>query len=396
MTQAYYAGDYQQVVDFANRILSAQPGNAAALEYRQKAEDNLIRGVVPDFRIPFDARVAYNRANSLVRAGNYDEAERLYREARDLAERSGILSWKDAEQALLDIQDLALARELLNEGDRLIAADNWSEAVRKYEGALRVVPNDPMAEERLEKARRIQSDIDQASVQLTMLGGTLSEQVTQVQSILNLLTRVRQLLPNSSRLLQLTNDAQAKLAAIKAQLHDQAGAAVTRANNAASLDERIALTNEALSLTELAARLDPSDGGLAEMLSNTRVSSSEIDRAELRQRTDAGAHDAGGAARLRRRQPLSRCRRRTTLALCRTRPSRHRRWRRERSGDVVECAARRAVQCVRATRRSHTLRERGTRAAAGRAAALGFDRRRGAGHRRAAAAIQPRLLAARP
>src|SRR5690606_41292930 len=97
-----------------------------ALEYRQKAEDNLIRGVVPDHRIPFDARVAYNRANSLVRAGNYDEAERLYREARDLAERSGIARWKAAEQALLDIQDLALARELLNGGDRLVAADDWN------------------------------------------------------------------------------------------------------------------------------------------------------------------------------------------------------------------------------------------------------------------------------
>src|SRR5690606_21848069 len=98
ITQSYYAGDYQQTVDLANRILSQQPGNPTALEYRQKAEDNIIRGVVPDHRIPFEARVAYNRANSLVRAGNYDEAERLYREARDLAERSGILSWKDAEQ----------------------------------------------------------------------------------------------------------------------------------------------------------------------------------------------------------------------------------------------------------------------------------------------------------
>ncbi|MBE0705545.1 MAG: tetratricopeptide repeat protein, partial [Afipia sp.] len=120
LTQAYYAGDYQQVIEMANRVLSQQPGNPTAMEYRQKAEDNLIRGVVPDFRIPFDARVAYNRANSLVRAGNYDEAERLYRQARDLAEGAGILSWKDAEQALLDIQDLALAREMLLDGDRLM------------------------------------------------------------------------------------------------------------------------------------------------------------------------------------------------------------------------------------------------------------------------------------
>ena len=118
LTEAYYSGDYQHTIDIANRILSQQPGNPTALEYRQKSEDNLIRGIVPDHRIPFDARVAYNRANSLVRAGSYDEAETLYREARDTAERDGILSWKDVEQALLDIQDLALARELLNDGDR--------------------------------------------------------------------------------------------------------------------------------------------------------------------------------------------------------------------------------------------------------------------------------------
>ena len=34
--------------------------------------------------------------NSLVRAGNYDEAERLYREARDLAERNGVIVPLDA------------------------------------------------------------------------------------------------------------------------------------------------------------------------------------------------------------------------------------------------------------------------------------------------------------
>jgi tetratricopeptide (TPR) repeat protein len=279
MTQAYYAGDYQQVVDLANRVLSQQPGNATALEYRQKAEDNLIRGVVPDFRIPFDARVAYNRANSLVRAGNYDEAERLYREARDLAERSGILSWKDAEQALLDIQDLSLARELLLEGDRLMTADNWTEAVRKYEGALRVVPNDPQAEERLEKARRIQQDVDQAGVQLTMLSGTLADQVAQLNNILTLLSRVRQLLPNSQRLNQITQNANGKLTTLKAQINDQAQAAVTRSTNAGSLDERIALTNEALQLLELGARLDPTDTSMSDLLSTTRVNSSEMQRA---------------------------------------------------------------------------------------------------------------------
>ena len=189
LSQAYYAGDYREVVDHANRVLNQYPGNQTALDYRQKAEDNLIRGVVPDHRIPFDARISYNRANSLVRAGSYDEAARLYQEARELAERAGIASWKDPEQALIEIQELADAREFIIEGDRQMAADNWTEAARKYEGALRIVPNDPQAEERLEKVRRLQNETENAGVQLATLSGTISEQVAQLQGILGALAR---------------------------------------------------------------------------------------------------------------------------------------------------------------------------------------------------------------
>lgn len=278
LTQAYYSGEYQQTVDFANRILTQQPGNPTALDYRQKAEDNLIRGVVPDHRIPFDARVAYNRANSLVRAGNYDEAEKLYREARDLAERSGILSWKDAEQALLDIQDLALARELLLDGDRLLKTDNWSEALRKYEGALRVVPNDPQAEERIETLRRLQQEADQATVQLSMLSGPLSEQVAQLQNVLTILMRVRQLLPDSQRLAQLTQQANNKLNGLKTQISDQAQTAINRANNSNRLEERLVLTNEALQMLELGVKLDPADSTMAEQLLEMRANSSDMQR----------------------------------------------------------------------------------------------------------------------
>ncbi len=279
MTQAYYAGDYQIVVDLANKVLSFQAGNPTALEYRQKAEDNLIRGVVPDHRIPFDARVSYNRANSLVRAGNYDEAERLYREARDLAERAGILSWKDAEQALLDIQDLALAREMINEGDRLMANDQWNEALRKYEGALRVVANDPSAEERIDKIRRIQGDTEGANAQLSMLGGSLSDQVAQLQNILNIVARLRQLLPNSARLQALSQETNNRLNGLKGQIHEQANSALNRAGSASTLEERLALTNEALTLLDLGSKLDPSDQPMAEMLSTARASAADMQRA---------------------------------------------------------------------------------------------------------------------
>jgi tetratricopeptide (TPR) repeat protein len=280
LTEYYYSGEYQQTIDVANRILTIQPSNPTALEYRQKSEDNLIRGIVPDHRIPFEARVAYNRANSLVRAGNYEQASGLYKEARELAERDGILTWKDVEQALLDIQDLALALELLNDGDRLMATDNWSEAMRKYEGALRVVPNDPQGEERVEMVRRLQQDTDQVTVNLTMMGGTLEEQVTQISSIRTLLARTRQLLPNSQRLAQLQQDTDGKLAGIRSQLHEQAQSAYTRANNSNTLDERVMLMGDAIKLMTLANELDPTDSAISEMLIDSRAQQADISRAQ--------------------------------------------------------------------------------------------------------------------
>jgi tetratricopeptide (TPR) repeat protein len=279
LTEHYYAGDYQQAIDVANRILSVDPHNSTAQEYRQKAEDNLIRGIVPDHRIPFEARVSYNRANSLVRAGSYDEASKLYREAREIAERDGILSWKDVEQALLDIQDLALARELLNEGDRLMAVDNWNEALRKYEGALRVVPNDPQAEERVEMVRRVQQDADQIAVKLNMLGGTLEDQVTQLQGVRSALARIRQLLPTSQRLAQMQREVDSKLAAVKTQLNDQARAALNRAQTTTNLEDRLTLTHEALRLMEFAVQLDPSDTSIGELMMEARAAAGEMQRA---------------------------------------------------------------------------------------------------------------------
>ncbi len=279
LTEHYYAGDYQQAIDVANRILSMDPHNSTAQEYRQKAEDNLIRGIVPDHRIPFDARVSYNRANSLVRAGSYDEASKLYREARELAERDGILSWKDVEQALLDIQDLALARELLNEGDRLMAVDNWNEALRKYEGALRVVPNDPQAEERVDMVRRVQQDADQIAVKLNMLGGTLEDQVTQLQGVRSALARIRQLLPTSQRLAQMQREVDSKLAAVKTQLNDQARAALNRAQTTTNLEDRLTLTHEALRLMEFAVQLDPADTSISELMMEARAATGEMQRA---------------------------------------------------------------------------------------------------------------------
>ena len=280
VSQAYYSGDYQRTVDLANRVLAEDPDNVQAKDYRQKAEDNLLRGVVPDHRIPFDARISYNRANSLVRAGNYDEAERLYREARDLAARAGITSWKDVEQALLDIQDLALARELLAEGDRLLAADDWDNALLKYEGAMRVVPNDPLAQERIDLVRSVRQQFDQATVQLNMATGALNERARELQQLLNMLASLQQLLPGSERIKRLVREINERIDNLIGQLYNQAQGALTRMESATVLDERLRLTTDAVRALEVAAELDPGNIDINNLLQRARQS--EADMAEAR------------------------------------------------------------------------------------------------------------------
>ncbi len=279
IAQAYYSGDYQRAIDLANQVLAEDPDNTQAQDYRQKAEDNLLRGVVPDHRIPFDARVSYNRANSLVRAGNYDEAERLYREARDLAARAGITSWKDVEQALLDIQDLALARELLTEGDRLLAADDWDAALQKYEGATRVVPNDPMAQERIELVRRVRKQFDQATVQFNTVTGTLTERARNLQLLLNTLAGLRQMLPSSERLKRLVREIEERSDSLISQLYNQAQGALTRTDSATVLEERLRLTSEAVRALETAADLNPGDSDINALLQRARQSEADMSEA---------------------------------------------------------------------------------------------------------------------
>lgn len=259
VTEAYYAGDYSQAVDLANRLLAIDPDNPQALDYRQKADDNLLRGVVPDHRIPFDARVAYNRANSLVRAGNYDEAQRLYREARDIADRAGIPTWKDVEQALLEIQDLALARELLAEGDRHLAADDWSAALNKYEGALRVVPNDPAAEERIDLVKRVRQQYDQTTAQLGAISGSLTDRAQALRDILNQLAMIRQTLPASPRLQEMVEEVNQRLHSLKTQLISQGESALMRIEAVQGVEEKLRFANEAQDLLEIAVDIDPSD-----------------------------------------------------------------------------------------------------------------------------------------
>jgi hypothetical protein len=128
--------------------------------------------------------------------------------------------------------------------------------------------------------RRVQQDADQVAVKLNMLGGTLEDQVTQLQTTRTSLARIRQLLPTSQRLMQTQKEVDAKLNGVKTQLNDQARAALNRVQNATSLEDRLILTNEALRLMDFAIQLDPSDTSTSELMMEARATAGDMARAK--------------------------------------------------------------------------------------------------------------------
>ena len=160
-----------------------------------------------------------------------------------------------------------------------MANDSWAEAQRKYEGALRIVAGDPQAAERVEMVQKIQADTNQISIQLNMLGGSLEDQVAQIQTLRTLLAQARQLLPTSQRLAQLQRDTETRVTAIRNRLNEQAAAALDRARSSTALEDRLKLTEQALKLMEYAVELDPADSVTASNIMEARAAAQELARA---------------------------------------------------------------------------------------------------------------------
>ncbi len=276
LSRLYYGGEYQDAIDLANRILYRHPQHATAFEYRQKAEEGLLRGDVPDRLIPFEARIAYNRASSLARAGNYKDAERFYRDAQEFAKQAGVARWRDAEQAHLEIQDLSLSREMLLKGDQYLLKDQWEEALAQYESALRVIPDDPQIEERCRHLREIQHSVRKIRASLQPNDENIAEQVSILLRSSEELRKAQKRLPDSHRLESLAKQLSERRDALAKNSFQQAKDWLSRAEETPNLANQLEQTKEATHLIEQACLLSPEASAYPALAANARASTTAI------------------------------------------------------------------------------------------------------------------------
>jgi ABC-type transporter Mla subunit MlaD len=86
---------------------------------------------------------------------------------------------------------------------------------------MRVVPNDPLAQERIDLVRNVRQQFDQATVQLNTTTGSLSDRARGLQHLLNRLAGLRQLLPGSEKLKRLGREIEDRIENIITQLYNQ-------------------------------------------------------------------------------------------------------------------------------------------------------------------------------
>ncbi|MCY4010399.1 MAG: hypothetical protein OXF22_11705 [Anaerolineaceae bacterium] len=279
LSRNYYGGEYRAAIDIANRILHHHPNQPTVHDYRQKAEEGILRGEVLDHLIPFDARVAYNRARSLARAGSYQEAKKHFQDAQELAQQAGIQRWREAEQAQLEIEDLALARELLLKGDQELVNDDWEAALSQYENALKVIPGDPQIEERKRHIREIQQAVTFIRDSLAIRDHSISEQIETLEKCNQILRSARRRLPGSARLEQLSGQLADRRQELAANLAHQAESLLDNAEEIPTIPDRLARIIESTALIDQARQLVPENVELPDLAARARERTATIDRA---------------------------------------------------------------------------------------------------------------------
>jgi hypothetical protein len=245
----YYLGEYRESIELCHKIQLLDPENSIAKDYLHKAEARLEEGYVPETKIPARARMAYNKGLSAKRAGMYREAQNLFNEAQRIAESEGIDRWGDIERALIDIEDLVLAKRLENEADELAKQDKWEEALPKYEGALEL-KGFPRTEKKYGALKKVIRTYRETGVRLSTLSGSLTDIARQLSEMRNELSEARAYWAESIKLGELWAQVDARSRETGVRLQERGENLLDQARSARTINDRLRFTDEALRYLE--------------------------------------------------------------------------------------------------------------------------------------------------
>lgn len=277
-----YAGDYYEAIEALTAILRMQPDHAEAGERLAQVEDNIKRGIVPDARVPYEARVAFGRAQSLERAGRIEEARLSYTLALEESRKGGPLlqNWLPAVEALLRIDNSIIAREARDEADAMLRDDRWPEAAAQYEVVLQLLPDDAAARERLGQVRKLLNFprvLRTPEVQKTDHVVESAQVVLEARQVVDgLLPR----LPDSQQLAALDGEINEAARTLATALLERSQQLVAHVRFVPNVSEGKSLYTEAVDLLDKAHQLALDDPQVADQLQSVRAELKRLGQAD--------------------------------------------------------------------------------------------------------------------
>lgn len=284
----YYAGEYYAAIDVLSEVLRLEPENAEARKRLDEAEDNIIRGIVPDTRVPYEARVAFGRGQSLERAHKFEDAKFAYTLALEEARKGGpeLTNWPAAIEALLRIEQEIIAEQTRDEANEYLRQDKWREAIGKYEIVLKLSPDDSKAKQNIELLRTVQQQYEKARIQLTAMSGSLGEMAQLVLNIQVSIQILRPQMPDSRLLTTIDEEIKAKANNLKNRMVDRANSLLIRVTLTPSIIERKRMLLDAVKILDQAVLIAPDDNAyelsLAASLDLAKISDADKGLADAR------------------------------------------------------------------------------------------------------------------
>lgn len=261
MTNAYYTRHYEETIRLCGDILAHDSTNAIAWEYLHKTDERLERSNKSDSCIPQNARNAYNNGLSAKRGELYEEAQKYFIAALDIARNEGIDWWDEPKDEIEEVEQYLSEKAYTEKGNELANRNKFTEALNKYNAAwnLKHFPRTKKRRDLLETVIQIyQIKTSQETLSSYLVRATAETKIKDISTSLiektidlyQQLDMAQKYWPNSKELKELFKWFQAELPTIGEKLRDDEEILLYTIGHAATIKDNLHRINNVLQQIE--------------------------------------------------------------------------------------------------------------------------------------------------
>ena len=258
--KANLTGNYDEALELVTRVLQVEPNYEDAIRLREQVEEFIRSGDVPVHKLPEQARLEFNTALSLERAGRFDDARARYQSAQgifsDPSNGDEKRSWPAAFDGIQRMDRFLIADKSCEEASKLVENDKWDDAIVKYSHAIYEYGDNLKASLVRQKVDELQAtlkhyietcDILYDSISIDPLGST--KILVDALSVVSIqISRF----PGSKKWKKLEKQLRNKIQDIKKLIIDQKNFLIKSLNNTNSIAQTKSQSDELLRLLKTA------------------------------------------------------------------------------------------------------------------------------------------------